>query len=76
MNAKSLFNPIPLFLIGALAWWPMTGALAAVPDDLGGRIEAQVNGKPITLPLLKTDIDADVQGDLPATEPAVAPHGG
>ena len=64
MNAKSLFNPIPLFLIGTLAWWPMTGVLAAVPDDLGGRIEAQVNGKPITLPLLKTDIDADVQGDV------------
>ena len=64
MNAKSLFDPIPLFLIGALAWWPMTSALAAVPDDLGGRIEAQVNGKPVTLPLLKTDIAADVQGDV------------
>jgi hypothetical protein len=35
-----------------------------VPDDLGGRIEAKIDGKPITFPLLKTDIDADVQGDL------------
>ena len=51
-------------LIGLLAWLPLSGALAVVPDDLGGRIEAQVDGKPVTFPLLKTDIDADVQGDL------------
>ncbi|HCK80637.1 MAG TPA: hypothetical protein DIC59_04120, partial [Candidatus Competibacteraceae bacterium] len=51
-------------LIGLLAWIPLGGALAVVPDDLGGRIEATVDGKPVTFPLLKTDIDADVQGDL------------
>ena len=48
-------------LCGLLLW---SSALAIVPDDLGGRIEAQVNGKSVTLPLLKTDIDADVQDDL------------
>lgn len=57
-------NRTQLVLLGILTWSTMTGALAAVPADLGGRIEAQVNGKPITLPLLKTDIDADVQGDV------------
>ncbi|MDS4026547.1 MAG: VIT domain-containing protein [Candidatus Contendobacter sp.] len=55
---------IRLVLIGILFWLPLTGALAAIPDDLGGRIETQVDGKPVTLPLLKTDIDADVQGDV------------
>ena len=55
---------IQLVLIGILAWLPWAGALAVVPDDLGGRIEATVDGKPVTLPLLKTDIDADVQGDV------------
>ena len=55
---------IRLILISLLSWLPLTSALAVVPDDLGGRIEARVDGKPITLPLLKTDIDADVQGDV------------
>ncbi|HRX61925.1 MAG TPA: VIT domain-containing protein [Candidatus Competibacter sp.] len=53
-----------LILIALLSWLPWSGALAIVPDDLGGRIETQVDGKPVTLPLLKTDIDADVQGDV------------
>ncbi|MFZ1643702.1 MAG: VIT domain-containing protein [Candidatus Contendobacter sp.] len=55
---------IQLVLIGILSWLPWSGALAIAPDDLGGRIEARVDGKPVTLPLLKTDIDADVQGDV------------
>ncbi|MFO1424228.1 MAG: VIT domain-containing protein [Candidatus Competibacteraceae bacterium] len=55
---------IPLILIALLSWLPWSGALAVVPDDLGGRIEAKLDGKPVTLPLLKTDIDADVQGDV------------
>ena len=53
-----------LFLISLIAWLPLSGALAVVPDDLGGRIEAKIDGKPVTFPLLKTDIDADIQGDL------------
>lgn len=57
-------NKIRLLLISLLAWLPLNGALAIVPDDLGGRIEAKIDGKPVTFPLLKTDIDADVQGDL------------
>jgi len=53
-----------LILFAILFWLPGSGALAAVPDDLGGRIEARVDGKPVTLPLLKTDIAADVRGDV------------
>ncbi|MBK8185088.1 MAG: VWA domain-containing protein [Candidatus Competibacteraceae bacterium] len=52
-----------LIVIVGFCWLPWSAA-AAVPDDLGGRIEAQVDGKPVTFPLLKTDIDADVQGDV------------
>ncbi|HRF43541.1 MAG TPA: VIT and VWA domain-containing protein, partial [Candidatus Competibacteraceae bacterium] len=52
------------FLITSLFWFPWTTALAVVPGDLGGRIETEVDGKPMTLPLLKTDINADLQGDL------------
>ncbi|RPI32661.1 MAG: hypothetical protein EHM67_16185, partial [Hyphomicrobiaceae bacterium] len=39
---------------------------AALPDakDLGGRITAEAAGKTILFPSLKTDIVADVQGDL------------
>jgi len=62
---------IQLILIALLFWLPWSSTLAVVPDDLGGRIETQVDGKPVTLPLkpvtlplLKTDIDADVQGDV------------
>jgi Ca-activated chloride channel family protein len=55
---------IQRLLIAVLTCLPLSSVLAIVPDDLGGRIEAQVNGKAVTFPLLKTDIDADVQGDL------------
>jgi Ca-activated chloride channel family protein len=55
---------IQLCLIALLCGLPWSGALAVTADDLGGRIETQMNGKPVTLPLLKTDIDADVQGDV------------
>ena len=33
-------------------------------NDLGGYVEAEVAGQTIIFPTLKTDIDADVQGDL------------
>lgn len=56
-------NPA-FFLITSLFWSSWTTALAVVPGDLGGRIETEVDGKSMTLPLLKTDINADLQGDL------------
>ncbi|MFA5938241.1 MAG: VIT and VWA domain-containing protein [Sinimarinibacterium sp.] len=46
-----------LFLLPAL------GALAAEPR-LGGTIEASVDGKLMRLPTLKTDVDAQIAGDL------------
>ena len=33
-------------------------------DDLGGRLEAEIDGQVVQLPVLKTDISADVRGDL------------
>jgi Ca-activated chloride channel family protein len=39
-------------------------AVAATPQDLGGQVRAEVDGKVIQFPSLKTDITADVQGDL------------
>ncbi len=33
-------------------------------DDLGGSVEAVVEGKKLIFPLLKSDISADVQGDI------------
>ncbi|HEX2337472.1 MAG TPA: VIT domain-containing protein [Hyphomicrobiaceae bacterium] len=54
-------------LCAALAIGLMPGrAGAALPDakDLAGRIMAEAAGKTILFPSLKTDIVADVQGDL------------
>jgi Ca-activated chloride channel homolog len=54
-------------LCAALALGLMPGrAGAALPDDkdLAGRITAEAAGKTILFPSLKTDIVADVQGDL------------
>ncbi|MGB1539330.1 MAG: VIT and vWA domain-containing protein, partial [Rickettsiales bacterium] len=39
-------------------------ASAATIDDLGGTVEAEVEGKRVLFPTLKTDVTADVQGDL------------
>lgn len=54
-----------LFMPLAVAVLP-GAAGAALPDDsrMGGRITAKVDGKLISFPALKTDIRADVQGDL------------
>jgi Ca-activated chloride channel family protein len=54
-------------LFTALALGVLPGrAGAALPDDKGlaGRVTAEVAGKTILFPSLKTDIVADVQGDL------------
>lgn len=39
-------------------------AATAHAQELGGRMQATVDGREILLPLLKTDISADVDGDL------------
>ena len=54
-----LFKPIAVLVL-LLSACP---ALAAMPDR-GGTIEAQVDGKAIHFPLLKTDMVAKVKGDL------------
>lgn len=39
-------------------------SLADITEDLGGTVEAEVGGKLIHFPALKTDVKADIQGDL------------
>jgi Ca-activated chloride channel homolog len=60
-------------LIGAVLWAALALALvpgragaAVLPDDQGlaGRITAEAAGKTIQFPSLKTDVVADIQGDL------------
>lgn len=49
----------------SLVWNPARRAEAApTPDDLGGQVRAEVDGRTIQFPSLKTDIKADVSGDL------------
>jgi Ca-activated chloride channel family protein len=54
-----------LWAVLALALVP-GGAGAAIPDDKGlaGRITAEAGGRTIHFPSLKTDVVADIQGDL------------
>ncbi len=59
---------------------PLAVSHAAESPALAGTIEAEINGRPIALPSLKTDVRAEIQGDLatvtvvqsfanPATQP-------
>lgn len=50
---------IACFMIG----WT-SPVYADVMDDLGGTVEAEVDGKLIHFPALKTDIQVDIKGDL------------
>jgi len=65
-SSRSLF--LSLFCLCqafAVALLPMRGVAAPTPDDsLGGRMQAELDGRTVSFPVLKTDIDADVQGDL------------
>ena len=54
---------IALFLL-FVACLVLVPAAFASEDRMGGRLEAQMDGKTVVLPVLKTDIEADVQGDL------------
>lgn len=42
--------------------------LAAAPEGKGGRLVAQVDGREVELPTLKTDYQVDVRGDLVAVQ--------
>jgi len=56
-----------LLWAGAALGWPATcGHAATPPDDLGGQVRAEMDGRIVQFPSLKTDITADVQGDLAA----------
>ncbi len=52
-----------LMIVAFFVCWP--GAVRAQEaDELGGTIEAEIDGRLIQFPSLKTDIDADINGDL------------
>ncbi len=53
-----------LALLVFFLFLPRGFAAEEAAPDLGGHVEAEVNGQKVNLPTLKTDIDADVQGDL------------
>ena len=53
-----------LVFISATAAGAATEFPAPGPGDLGGSVEARVDGRRLVFPVLKTDIHADIQGDL------------
>lgn len=62
-----LLTPLSLGVqFTAIAAFTTMAASAPVPDDIAGEVQAHVNGKIISFPSLKTDVTADIQGDLAA----------
>jgi len=59
----SMRNRIALFLLFVVVLILVPAAFAA-EGEMGGNLEAQLDGRTISLPVLKTDIEADIQGDL------------
>jgi len=59
----SMRSRIALFLLFVAALVLVPAAFAA-EGELGGRLEVQHGGETVVLPVLKTDIEADIQGDL------------
>lgn len=62
LNLLAVVIPIGLALSSA----PKSLLGAPAPDELSGQVRALVDGRTIQFPSLKTDITADVQGDLAA----------
>ncbi len=56
-------NRIALFLLFVAALVLVPAAFAG-EGDMGGRLEAEQGGQTVVLPVLKTEIEADIQGDL------------
>ncbi|MEM9344866.1 MAG: VIT domain-containing protein, partial [Pseudomonadota bacterium] len=54
--------PRLLALAVALLWGG--GAVAQTEDDLAGRVLGQVDGTQVELPMLSSDYDVDIQGDV------------
>ena len=57
---KALISQLTFIFILAFA----ANAFAFTENDLGGSVQAVVDGKTVHFPALKTDIRAKVQGDL------------
>src|SRR5262245_12928722 len=59
----SMRTRLVLFLLFVTALVLVPAAFAC-EGDMGGCLEGQIDGRTVALPVLKTDIEADVQGDL------------
>lgn len=55
---------INLFIFAALLFSSSVVRAEISADTLGGRVEAIADGRPVNFPLMKTDIVANVKGDL------------
>ena len=60
MFARRIF----IFIASPLMAFLFATAACAQQQDLGGQLQARVDGRDIQLPLMHSDISADVQGDL------------
>ncbi|MBT8409265.1 MAG: VIT and VWA domain-containing protein, partial [Alphaproteobacteria bacterium] len=52
------------FLIVIVAFWPFAALAQAGAEDVAGRILGQIDGRQVELPMLTSDYDIDIQGDL------------
>jgi Ca-activated chloride channel family protein len=59
----SMPQRLALFLLFVAALVIVPAAFAS-EERLGGTLEGEVDGRAVSLPVLKTDIEADIQGDL------------
>lgn len=57
-------NIIALIMFFLIVFPLKTSAAAQTMEELGGTVEAQLDGKVIHFPALKTDIEATLEGDL------------
>jgi Ca-activated chloride channel family protein len=61
----TLVLAVVLFAVLAVATVDVTRAQGGPDDDaMGGQIRAELDGRSIQFPVLKTEVDADVSGDL------------
>ncbi len=64
MNPIKMFLPIIFSLTFSINALSALNVYASTENDLGGSVQANVDGKTIHFPVLRTDIRAKVQGDL------------
>lgn len=54
---------MPILVLG-LAVWPAAASAQPEADAVAGRVLGQLEGRAVELPMLRSDYDVDIQGDL------------